>query len=58
MTFAGIFWVIFCIPETRRLPLEEIEALFGNAEDTMVFTSPGHESENGQEKPVVQHLEK
>lgn len=58
ITVLGIAWVIFVIPETRQLPLEEIEAVFGNAEDTVVFTN--HELEGkviGDQKRMTEHVE-
>ena len=62
MTLCGIVWIAMCLPETRRLPLEEIEALFGNAQDTMVFTSPaGRGLEgviSGQDKGGTEHIER
>lgn len=57
-----MIWVAIFLPETRLLPLEEIEALFGNTTDTMVFITPGaHAGENklsGGEMGIVEHIER
>lgn len=57
-----MIWVAIFLPETRLLPLEEIEALFGNTSDTMVFITPGpHAGENklsGGEMGIAEHIER
>lgn len=62
ITFVGMIWVAIFLPETRLLPLEEIEALFGNTTDTMVFITPGaHSEENklsGGEMGNVEQIER
>ncbi|KFY96026.1 hypothetical protein V500_02588 [Pseudogymnoascus sp. VKM F-4518 (FW-2643)] len=62
ITFVGMVWVAIFLPETRLLPLEEIEALFGNTSDTMVFITPGpHPGENkssGGEMGIAEHIER
>ena len=61
ITAVGIVFVALFFPETRGLPLEEIEELLGNTQDIMVFTTPGlHGTEaesNGQDKAATEHLE-
>lgn len=53
-----MIWIAIVLPETRGLPLEEIEALFGNSQDIMLFISPdNHGREHGQEKGMTEHVE-
>ncbi|KAL3455437.1 general substrate transporter [Aspergillus heterothallicus] len=62
LTLLGTIWIALFIPETRCLPLEEIEALFGNAQDTVVISSAriagqvGDSGEGG--KGAVEHVER
>ncbi|KAL4747946.1 hypothetical protein BDW72DRAFT_215107 [Aspergillus terricola var. indicus] len=60
ITFVGILWVVVFLPETRGLPLEEIEALFGNDQDIVVCTSAPLTTDAGtgdQEKGLTEHVE-
>ncbi|KAL5040842.1 hypothetical protein BDW71DRAFT_212707 [Aspergillus fruticulosus] len=60
ITFVGMFWIYVFLPETRALPLEEIEALFGNEQDIVVFKSApptAHAGTEDQEKGVAEHVE-
>jgi MFS family permease len=34
----GVVWMVFVIPETKGIPLEEIAMLFGDNEEVMVFS--------------------
>ncbi|KAL2846464.1 general substrate transporter [Aspergillus pseudoustus] len=62
LTLLGTIWIALFIPETRCLPLEEIEALFGNAQDAMVISSVhvgGQADDVGErEKGMVEHVER
>lgn len=56
-----MIWIATCLPETRLLPLEEIEAVFGNPQDTMMIIStagPYVDEAGEQEKGAVEHIEK
>lgn len=37
LTFIGGFVFLFTFPDTRRLPLEEIAALFGDAHEVAIY---------------------
>lgn len=52
-------WIALFIPETRCLPLEEIEALFGNEQDAVVITSVerGVHYGTGGGKATAEHVE-
>lgn len=55
ITFCGVVWVALVIPETKRVPLEEIEASFGNQEATTVFISEENRkryAHEGEDKTV------
>ena len=55
-----MIWITIFLPEPRGLPLEEIEALFGNEGDIIVFTTPGHhQTQAGAEegKGFSEHVE-
>lgn len=60
ITFVGIILIVVFFPETRGLPLEEIEALFGNGQDIVIFTSASPTTDAGmgdQEKGMAEHVE-
>ncbi|KAB8268137.1 general substrate transporter [Aspergillus minisclerotigenes] len=60
ITFVGMLWVVVFLPETRGLPLEEIETLFGNDQDIMVFTSGPPRTDAGthdDEKGLAEYVE-
>ncbi|KAE8383905.1 general substrate transporter [Aspergillus bertholletiae] len=53
LTLCGIFLIALILPETRGVPLEEIEALFGNTPDTVVFkSSTNREMETAMTPPM------
>ncbi|KAL2826242.1 general substrate transporter [Aspergillus cavernicola] len=58
LTFCGTIWIALFIPETRCLPLEEIEAIFGNEQDAVVIKHRGLETGiSAQEKGMAEHVE-
>lgn len=55
-----MIWIALFIPETSCLPLEEIEALFGNEQDAVVITSAQRgvrDGIGGQDKAMAEHVE-
>lgn len=42
ITFLGTIWTYFFLPETKGIPLEEMSALFGDADDVAVFAGDSH----------------
>ncbi|KAL3492719.1 general substrate transporter [Aspergillus germanicus] len=62
LTLCGTIWIALFIPETRCLPLEEIEALFGNTQDSVVISSIQMTGQGGdageREKGMVEHVER
>lgn len=67
VTFLGFFWTYFFVPETKGVPLEEMAAVFGDADDVAVWVRdinfrPGtHELQRAEEgaegKEGVRHAE-
>ncbi|RDH27575.1 general substrate transporter [Aspergillus welwitschiae] len=60
ITFLGMILIAVFFPETRGLPLEEIEALFGNDQAIVTFTSTSPTTDAGmgdQEKGMAEHVE-
>ena len=50
----GAFWAYFFLPETRGVPLEEIAAIFGDADEVMVFSEDIHIDRGTHELVVEQ----
>lgn len=65
ITFCGIIWIVAFIPETRGVPLEEMEVIFGNAKDTVIIaphSTLAHGNTNSEpltspEKGMTAHVE-
>lgn len=54
----GCFWIYFTFPETKGLPLEEVAALFGDADDVAVYSANLETGVEMDEKTDVVHVEK
>ncbi|KIY02780.1 uncharacterized protein Z520_01245 [Fonsecaea multimorphosa CBS 102226] len=44
----GCFWIYFTFPETKGIPLEEVAALFGDADEVVVYSASLSQDEKGQ----------
>ncbi len=53
ITSFGTLLMIFILPETKGIPLEEMAKVFGESEDVVVFTSDLHVDHNTHELVVA-----
>lgn len=51
----GFIWACFYLPETRGIPLEEMAALFGDADEVMVYSKDIHIDRNTHQLVVEKH---
>lgn len=42
MSGIGVVWSVIVLPETKNIPLEEMSALFGDANEVAVFSKQIH----------------
>jgi hypothetical protein len=46
VTFLGVIWAYFAIPETKGIPLEELAAIFGDDDEIVVYMKDIHVDHN------------
>lgn len=54
ITFVGVIWGYFAIPETKGVPLEELAAIFGDDDEIVVYMKDIHVDHNTHQL-VVDH---
>lgn len=54
ITFVGVIWGYFAIPETKGVPLEELAAIFGDDDEIVVYMKDIHADQNTHQL-VVDH---
>jgi hypothetical protein len=42
ITFVGVIWAYFVVPETKGVPLEELAAIFGDDDEIVVYMKDIH----------------